>query len=438
MTIIELINIAACNKSKKRYNICTGIKIINHRVRPPHHANPRSSLITSRQMTTKVVSKGQGSRISLGLEKQCVYTQLPQRTWDHPRIKAERTSSPLQKPFLYRMSRAANYANKDHPHLNRLAPKQNPSRDQKRVPGTDGSCLWDKGIVALGWRAPYSGLEGSWDGWILALGQRSRGSGIECSLFRVVEEEVFTKNGSTSSIEGEDHDSRLMVDSQAPLSNAMTLFDDRTSSGAEIKDHDSIVPPSDEAVLKMAPAPVVDLDQTPSSITRLSSKYSLDDSNIGGPIIISPRGSLADVSQDRAQEASKLQWLCSREDCLVTIPVVLFVEAVFCLDFVAMCSPNLQDLKLVPLGWVLGEYNATFLAEKPLLDGSCIQQKWKVAELHAVEASIDRALLMLVPSLLSSEVWSGAILSVSSCWNVLRFCLSRFSAELSARSRMAF
>ncbi|GMH09741.1 hypothetical protein Nepgr_011582 [Nepenthes gracilis] len=159
-----------------------------------------------------------------------------------------------------------------------------------------------------------------------------------------VEEEVFTKNGSTSSREGEDHDNKLVVDSQAPLSDAVTSFDDRTSSGAEIEDHDSIVPPSDEAVSKMAPAPVVDLDQTPSSITCLLSKYSLDISNIGGPITISPRGSLADVSQDRAQEASKRQS--------------------FYLVFVAVCSPDLQDLKRVPLGWVLREYNATFLAEK--------------------------------------------------------------------------
>ncbi|GMH29889.1 hypothetical protein Nepgr_031732 [Nepenthes gracilis] len=91
---IQLINIA-WHGVKRRYNICTGISIIVSS-ETLLHGNPRSSLITA-EMSTKKVSKGQGSRISLGLEKQS-YAAVS-ATWDQPRIKAAARASSSKSPF---------------------------------------------------------------------------------------------------------------------------------------------------------------------------------------------------------------------------------------------------------------------------------------------------------------------------------------------------
>ncbi|GMH19868.1 hypothetical protein Nepgr_021709 [Nepenthes gracilis] len=56
-----------------------------------------------------------------------------------------------------------------------------------------------------------------------------------------------------------------------------------------------------------APALEVDLDLTPNSITRLSSKYSLDVASHVGPDTITPRGSLADFREGRALDAPRVE-----------------------------------------------------------------------------------------------------------------------------------
>ncbi|GMH16163.1 hypothetical protein Nepgr_018004 [Nepenthes gracilis] len=75
-----------------------------------------------------------------------------------------------------------------------------------------------------------------------------------------------------------------------PLDDALASIDILPKSGAEIENHDLMVPPSDGKFL-MEPASAIDLDHTPSSVTRLLSKYSLDVSNTGEPITTSSNGS---------------------------------------------------------------------------------------------------------------------------------------------------
>ncbi|GMH29906.1 hypothetical protein Nepgr_031749 [Nepenthes gracilis] len=76
----------------------------------------------------KEVSKGQGSRISLGLEKQCVCRRFS-ATWDQPRIKSAKSQRLHRKALS--ISGESLPIVPTNPHLNRLAPKQNPSRDPK-------------------------------------------------------------------------------------------------------------------------------------------------------------------------------------------------------------------------------------------------------------------------------------------------------------------
>ncbi|GMH14542.1 hypothetical protein Nepgr_016383 [Nepenthes gracilis] len=87
----------------------------------------------------------------------------------------------------------------------------------------------------------------------------------------LAEDVVLTKTISSGSRAGEDHDCRLVVDSQAPLSDAVSLFDVRSYS--------------EEVMLEL-----------------------------------------------------QMLWFRSREDCLIK-----FVEAISCLEIVAVCSPDLLD-----------------------------------------------------------------------------------------------
>ncbi|GMH29452.1 hypothetical protein Nepgr_031295 [Nepenthes gracilis] len=113
-------------------------------------------------------------------------------------------------------------------------------------------------------------------------------------------EVVLTNNGSSIHREEVDLDCWPLVDSQAPLEDAESSIDVVPNPGTKIEDHDSLVPSSKGEISELAPASPVDLDHTPSSITRLYSKYSQDVSNIEGLVTTSPFG-----SQDRAQKKSR-------------------------------------------------------------------------------------------------------------------------------------
>ncbi|GMH04805.1 hypothetical protein Nepgr_006645 [Nepenthes gracilis] len=115
-----------------------------------------------------------------------------------------------------------------------------------------------------------------------------------------VVEVILTKNGSSFRGDEEGLDCRLLVDSQAPLDDVLSLIDFLPKPGAELENHDLMVPSSDGKISKMVPTSAIDLDHTPSSITRLSSKYSLDVSNIVEPISTSTNG-----IHDRAKQKTR-------------------------------------------------------------------------------------------------------------------------------------
>ncbi|GMH19849.1 hypothetical protein Nepgr_021690 [Nepenthes gracilis] len=63
-------------------------------------------------------------------------------------------------------------------------------------------------------------------------------------------------------------------------------------SNLDIENHDLLIPPSDGKTSEMVPASAIDPDHTPSPITHLSKKYSLDASIFGELISSCSNGSL--------------------------------------------------------------------------------------------------------------------------------------------------
>ncbi|GMH03394.1 hypothetical protein Nepgr_005233 [Nepenthes gracilis] len=86
----------------------------------------------------------------------------------------------------------------------------------------------------------------------------------------------------------------------APLDDALSSTDILHNPGADIENNDLSFPPSDGMTSEMVPASVIDPDHTPSSISRISKKYSLVASNFGEPFSSSSNGSL-----DRAKNNSR-------------------------------------------------------------------------------------------------------------------------------------
>ncbi|GMH02094.1 hypothetical protein Nepgr_003933 [Nepenthes gracilis] len=98
----------------------------------------------------------------------------------------------------------------------------------------------------------------------------------------------------------------------APLDDVLASIDILPKPDAEIVNHDLMVPPSDGKISMMKPMSAIDPDHTPSSITRLSSKYSLDVSNIGEPITTSSNG-----GHDRDQQKSRSRKKSSKSKVLI-------------------------------------------------------------------------------------------------------------------------
>ncbi|GMH19883.1 hypothetical protein Nepgr_021724 [Nepenthes gracilis] len=104
----------------------------------------------------------------------------------------------------------------------------------------------------------------------------------------------------------------LVAAAEGLLGAAMDVVSFGLPTVAEFEDDpavDSSHSPHDALYLHhvKAPALEVDLDLTPNSITRLSSKYSLDATSLVGPDTITPRGSLADFREGQALDAPRVE-----------------------------------------------------------------------------------------------------------------------------------
>ncbi|GMH04836.1 hypothetical protein Nepgr_006676 [Nepenthes gracilis] len=131
---------------------------------------------------------------------------------------------------------------------------------------------------------------------VMALSSSDEAS-IVCKFDAPAVDVVPSKNGSSICRDEVDHDCWLLVDSQAPLDDTMSSIDVLHSPIADIEDLDLMVPPSDGVNWELAPDSPTDLDHTPSSITPLLSKYSLD-----VPIFERPSTSSLNDSHVRAQQ----------------------------------------------------------------------------------------------------------------------------------------